>query len=603
MQDELKELRFKRTIPIGDYKEKVNKDSFWILIWHGRSFLNNQKGLIYKEIYFINVPNKNYYISNWRGCQTVRLEIPEEKSCILPLGAIFDYKGSFVENISKNSVGLYERKVEVASEDYHNKNLRYKMQSTDFPSIQKEERDYIYAGAPYYFSTKKDYYEDTEISITTNFIFPIHVINSYFFYLSTLCVYQIVYDRVKYGFLKPTEYNEDIIIPFYGDIIRLEEAKLLGKYFFINGEKNIDYLKEIPINFFLELYNSRKYNRESQRIYMDGKIPFDYNVNFQVIGQYITEKGKREKTFLVYKILSFQLPQGVDKFTCKKYYFKNLHDTRSIDTDNEEISLYVNKKTSSKSANFESGNMEGETNHNHDIIPITDPTLNDCFFDSPESELIEKEDQSEKYKGLTQHIKNDIESLSLDQINHDSSSLIARVNARREISERNPHFQIFQKVMNRIGSTSGFTFQYLKIGKAEEDSVFSELPLSRKHVIIASIEYSYRHYCIVDFGGGKVIPIFRNNDSSIGFNLVDDRVLEDVFYFMKYQDYNWKACSDQLSENFDLYMLNSLNHSQNTVSEDEAIKHLYKRVIDRIRNDQKLTSSLNQKGNSPSDLM
>ncbi|RLJ98805.1 hypothetical protein [Tenacibaculum discolor] len=569
---------FKRVMPNIRNQEGIDENSFWIIVSYGRTFWNIKEQRYYKEVILINAPDDSYVIKNWNYSKIIKSEIPEEKTFLFQLGSLIDTSGKFIslpdpdknfKIYSKSGISVHPKY------NYHTDGLYEILKDSSYPLI--DSINGIYDNAPYYKALSFD--KKTEV------IIPIHVITSYFYYLSTLCIYHIIYDTIKHGILKEINKEGKTIVPFSSSIIRHEEAKILAKYMFINGHKKINYLRDIPKNLLKNLYNGDKFNHQA-RFYLKSEIPFNSYTKFNFIGQYITDKeGPSPRKFIAHGITNVSLFKGEKLFSTKNYLLYDISNHRSIPVENPES---IEKYNSIKYLYENNGNhsvSDSVTNHNAGVKDLPLIKTHGLFLDSPENNLIEKTQQKIKYEIENSIIKK-VNDYSDNIRNHSSSSTSVRGNVSPIITS--PFHEILNNVVSKLNAARNYSAKYIVL--KYHNGNFSYPPIGLEilgSIIIVSISYNDKKYCLIDSGYQMYIALFRFTNPCLSFLDTDDPTINDVITEMVLnQSYNWdKAYKNDTLKDYHIHLLQPLKHPKHEYSIDEATDSLLNRIKKRIEND------------------
>lgn len=422
------------------------------------------------------------------------------------------------------------------------------------------------------------------------------MVNSFFYYTSTLCIYHLISGNIIAGFKEPFTHDGEYIVPFYGNLMRYQEAKLLARYFFIVGNRKINYLKD-----FFDIISSNLIRDRLSKFYIGGKIPFNRSVNINILGQFITkDKDKQEKFFLVNRITNVSFP--IEKFFVRNYKLLNLEDTRSLLKEEQNVKNYTNINYHSSSG----ASSENEAYNNmNNAIPIKDNIISndfELFLELPDDLLIDKKDQFDRYLKNKDFIK-EIDKLDINYQNHSPGSNGQRVNLG--IEDCNSYFELFSKALDVLNSRDGFKISYILLEDSRDDK-YSYPPIYSEYIgilLIAQIEYfssnlsKSKNYCIIEPGFGSVIALFRYSDAYKKFGNNDDtikKILKRVLgrsvgnnENLDEKFWNWKDIfkNNSLKQN-KVVVLKPLNHPKNA-EEDEikAINSLVERIESRIIQD------------------
>lgn len=571
-------IHYKRVMPNIRNQEGIDENSFWIIVSYGRTFWNIKKQRYYKEVILINAPDNSYVIKNWNHSKIIKSEISEEKTFLFPLGSLINTQGKFISSPDSNeNFKIYSKsRISVHPKyDYHTNGLYEILKKTSYPLIDNTKG--LYNNAPYY----KTFTINKDIEI----IIPIHVITSYFYYLSTLCIYHIIYDTVKHGILKEFNKDDKTIVPFSSSIIRHEEAKTLSKYLFIKGDKKINYLRDISKNLLKNMYNGDKFNY-NKRVYLKSEIPFNSYTMFNFIGQYITDKeDPSPRKFIAHGITNVSLFNDEKLFSTKDYLLYDISNHRSIPVENPES---IEKYNSIRYLYENNGNNSinnSVTNHNAGIKNLPLIKTHGLFLDSPENNLIEKSQQKIKYEVENSIIKK-VNNYSDNIRNHSASSTSVRSNVSPIIT--NQFHEILNNVVSELKITPDYSAKYIVL--KYHNGIFSYPPIGLEtigSIIIASINYRDKKYCLIDAGYKISIALFRFTDSYLSFLDIDDPTINDVITEMVLnQSYNWeKAYKNDVLKDYHIHLLKPLRHSKHGYSIKEAADSLLDRIKKRIEND------------------
>ena len=569
------QLNFKRTINITKDQKNSPKNSFWILAWYGKSYFNKRKKRLLKKIYLINTTDKTYDLTQWNKRNMIESEIPEEKSILFPLGSIFNSNGLLVEIPTDNNYNKLQiiEDLEIHQiTDYNSNKLFNHLASTKYPIFNNKDFDEVYKGASYYLGKTNDSIE---------VIIPIHVINAYFYYLSTACTYHIIYNTIEQGIQKPKNIEEIPIVPYLGNIIRYNEAKELAKYYFLKDNDTHPFIK-VANRFFEKAINNDKKNQYHSTYYgyFNSKIPFKGITSVNVLGQFINlEKSK----LIVYRILDgFPINNKKKVFTTDKYLMLNLNDTRSIDVESPK--QIINHTSINEIYNSIKQLRMNQENANHNLN-ILDVNLNsdiNTFSLCPDSELLDKNHQ-ECVHQIDNYFNKYIEELSDDYRNHHSASNSARANFFMDTL--NYDFKIFREALNKLSKKNLFKVSRLLINS--QDGLFSSSQNQEYNsLLIGCITYKNHHYCIIDALNSR-IGLLRYNNPNMSFKKENDFTLFKVIEKLSAGNkFNWsKAKKDDLLKDLNIYILSPLNHSFKDESFEKASKRLLDKIESRILND------------------
>lgn len=575
------EKNYRKRIP-NIKNQNASETSFWVLLWHGRSYWNKHENRIYKEIYLVNVPNDKYIIKDWNSHRIITSTIPEEKTFLFPLGTLFDTKGRLFKRpfdlkTSKDYNQIYTlSNVNIHQENnYHVNGLFSLLKKTFYPVVEGDTFENVYENSPYYRVFHNTGYKMVEV------IIPIHVINAYFYYLSTACTYHVIYNTLLYGIEKPRIIDDIPVVPFRGNIIRHQEAKKLAKYYFTNENKKngLDLINYFSNEFMINLLREEQKIDKKYKGYFKSKIPFPGETKLNVIGQYISN-GDIQK-FIVYRITGDNY-----KFSLDKYMMLNLEDTRSIDIESpKNIIHYTSIKKLYKDQQIK--NLDNGVNQNFETQNQIDKDNIELFNKTPKNELLDKEHQESLYYkdnvALTY-----FNGLNDDYRNHSSSSTNARVNDCYD--SLNNNFQILNEVLTRLSDEKGFEINYIRLNN-NTDTLYSFNPISNKisnSLFIVEIKYKKKCYCLID-AGIKRIGLIRYVKSNLGFSELDDSTLNNLLKFMIIDyNYDWSAAKKKQSlYMYGIQIIASMNHSRIEFDFEYSVELLMRKIKNKIENDAK----------------
>jgi len=557
-----------------------NQNSYWILFQYGRSYWSIRESRVFKESYFLNSSIKSYNMNNWNFDTMVLVSFPEEKSFVLPQGSIFDRNGKYISSPTTLDDRIYEIPNVTLSNDGNfrkNKGFYKLLSDSDYP-IYKDEDERFYNRFPY-FSVTKTYYELKDI------IIPTQVILAYFYNLSPLCLYHVLYGTFIKGMRKPYIKNDKYIVPYDSNIIAGREMMTLAKYYFTTNNSGFKAIESIHSNFFESLVNDKE--KGKGRFYIDGRLPIDYPIKVNVIGQYIdsNKEGEDPQKFLVHRIDRASTIGEQDFFTINEFEVLDLKDKRSTKDGKDQNHIGYTGVNSQENIGDGPENSDSEVNT---LIKIKETKTEglSLFFTSPEVKKVDKYDQKNKYI-LENVIDLPVDSYGDNYSNTNTNSTTRRANIIN-YEELNTHFEILKDAL-KILSTEGYEITYLKL--KNHNGIYSDSPVYNDMVdklIIVQIGYEAKSYCIVDSGYGKSIGMFCYNDKFISFVENEDKTIRNIIVFMiKKMKFQWvSAQKKQVFNNDGIKVLESLKHSLSFKTGDKEDIDFDKSVIslaDRIK--------------------
>lgn len=567
-------MSFHRIVQNLFEKENIDVNTFLLVTWFGRSFYEGvgSKQKVWKEIIIANIASAKYDNSLWENSIVFKVVIPEVEIVSVPLGSIYNSKGKLVLNPlnpSEKAYGLYTPRLKLTKDIEIVRTGLYALLSTSiFPyyrALNTTELERVYNKAPYYLFSKG----------TTDYILPIHVVNSFFYYKNSRCVHHIAFNEVLHMFDDICFTDNMTVVPYHGGFVASEDAKFFSKFLFLTCDNGINCLKKIPIEL---LENSINLN-SSNRAYMLGGFPFQGEADLQVVGQYITNSNKGERNkFLIYGITEFKPAQPL--FKLLEYSLYNLEDKRSTDNDRQENVKSYNAIQIKEVVGGKSSSM-GSVNSS---VPIKKDSFSSTFFEeSPLVQVLDREDQIGFYeKGGV--ILQEIESYSKNYNDTYSKSKIGRSSTETEtLIEGNEYFRLFKDVILEIGKIDNYTTEIFEVKIDHLLGKDFHLPI----VLCASVVYKGYYYSLLDYGLGTAIPIFRYRDATLSMRYSE---IEDLIIMIYNMDCSWAKILKEQKENKrylleGIYVLATRNHPSSIKDYQEGVKSLKSRICNNIFED------------------
>lgn len=532
-------------IPKEVSKEIDNDNSFWVITWLGNSYwLDNR---IQREVIITNIDNSYYYFNGKE--KQFKIFLLEEQTFNFQLGTYFKYNGRFFkapQYVSDRKSIIKIDDVIFHPEDDYNINGIYGLLNGTFLPPFRNVDDRIYYSAPYY----------TTIHKGMQIIVPGHVILSYFFYLSTLTIYDIIYGIYFEG-LKPISGFNDKGIPiieFDSEYLRYEEAKHLAKFMLITG--GFDALAHIKADFYVALEKCRTDNKKA---YLTSKIPYNDNVKLTLIGKQISNNK-----FIAFAIEDFKLHSGENIFKYESYILKDISDKSSLNEPSED-----KIPTTGHVDNF-ADNPEltsNPTNHNLNPLSIKISDSKKRFYQTPDVRKLEKEKQLNHYE-MTQLQINEINETSELIKEHQNKDKISRVNF---IGQNTVDYiqVIFDAI--QILNEQGYETDYLMIESSPYENV-SYPPIKIKEIgslILASIISDDYNYCLIATSDISArMGLIRHTINGAKFSKDRDPILETCLIKM-INDHalNWSEIRNtqeltSIYQNMGVILVHSLNHTK-----------------------------------------
>lgn len=542
------QIKFNRKIEIDEsiMNEINDPDSFWVITWLGNTCW--KEGRMQREIVLTNIDNKNFFFT--KGKKSLKVYIPEEKTFYFSLGTYLSCNGRFLDNPKYDGKYITRlQNIEVNPlKDYDTNGIYQYLKGTNFP-LYYEKDDMIYQGANYYLAK----HEDLKI------IIPGHVILSYFYYLSTLQIYHLLYGTFEDGMLKKIYYTENNIPLFFYDssIIRYREASEISKYKLIRG--GYESMARIHSDFYVAL--NKSWNT-SKKAYLTSKIPFNELIKFDVIGRRIS-KDK----FLVFSIENFKLSDSNGKnFLFEKFEMKDLSDHSSLNEqagDPEKYTQHI------ENSNPNPGYTDRPTNHNFNV---RDLFLNDGrkrFYEIPENRKQLKAEQKQQYIA-EDRIFHDIDEISGNIHNHNGKNKTARGNFFDDNT-----FDYIKALFDAviILESQNIECDYIYIHPAPFKNT-SYTPIKSDNVgpiIMVSIYYNDYNYCLIVSNNTKGrMALLKCTEKYYRFERERDYLIETALIYIieKFSDLDWDRIRDTqelksiLETNKGLILRHLFNHNK-----------------------------------------
>lgn len=565
MLPEFKNFHRKIKIPKEISDQVDNPDTYWVVTWLGHSYWKDDR--IQREVIITNIDNVHYYFSGKE--RQFKVFVLEEQTFTIQLGTYFKYNGRFLKNPqyleNSKAIEKFENVVFNPKTDYQTNWVYKHLQNTYMPPYYSED-DRIYSGAPYY----------STVHNGTTIIVPGHVILSYFYYLSTLTIYNIIYGVYFAGLQPISSFDENgiPIIKYDSEYLRYDEAKNIAKFMLI--KEGFNSLAHIKSDFYVALEKCKPDNRKA---YLASRIPHSDEVNLTLIGKKISANK-----FLAFSIEDFSLKSGEGIFKYDNFLLKDISDKSSLNEESED-----KNPTTGQVDNFDE-NVDSTTNPtNHNLNPVN-ISVNDSrkrFYQSPNVKELEKESQLNHFQ-MTQVQINEIAEVSELIKEHSSKDKVSRVNF---ISQNTvDYIQVVFDAINILKSEGAET-EYLMIERSDFENV-SYPPVKIKQVgtlILASILINDYNYCLIStVGNYGRMGLVRHSVKGLRFLSDRDPILEICLIKMinEYQ-LNWSEIktAQQLTNIFQgmgVVLVHSFNHKIIENDHNKSVKNLVERLKEHL---------------------
>ncbi|SHL29373.1 hypothetical protein SAMN05444360_10156 [Chryseobacterium carnipullorum] len=521
------QIRYNRKIKIDELVfHEVNKpNSFWAITWLGKTCWKEER--MRREIILTNIENRDFDFA--RSDKSIKVYVPEEKTIHYSLGTYFGYNGDFLENpkCDRNGITRLENIEVNPLKDYHINGIHGSLKGTGFP-LYFEKNDMIYKGAGYYSVKHGD----------LTIIIPGHVILSYFYYLSTLQIYHLIYGTFEDGLDKKMYYTENNIPLFFynSSIIRYQEASEISKYKLIKG--GYESMARIHSDFYASLNQS--WNTE-RKAYLTSKIPFNELVKLDVIGKRIS-KDK----FLVFAIENFNLLDSTGRnFISEKFEMKDLSDHSTLNEETEDPENYTQQI---EIPNPNPRHTDRPTNHNFNVRNVFLDDGRKRFYEIPENKKQLKTEQKKQYVAEDRVFHN-VDEISENIRNHNGRNNTARANFFD-----NNTFDYIKALFAAVTilESKNIECSYIFIDPAPfKNSSYTPIKSDRiAPIIMVSIYYNDFNYCLIvskntNNKKGRM-ALLKCSEKYYRFERERDNLVEQSLIHMisKFGDLDWDKIRD-----------------------------------------------------------
>ncbi|WBS73143.1 hypothetical protein PF438_09510 [Elizabethkingia meningoseptica] len=574
----IKNLPRKLKIPKDIYKSlhDENRRGFWFISWLGRSYYKGDK--IYREFYVSLCTNTYYFFDNTK---TFCLEFPEEFSIRYKQGNYYLYDGeyhgsaygsvktSIIKNISlsriNNTVILDIYELFIREQSYY---PLYNPDNYDASFISP------YKDVPCY-----------QIEIDSKkYIIPLNVIQSYFYAISSLSIYYLIYGILRDGLIPNTKTENTDLVPYRSSIINTKEANYFSKFFFLKYADRHS-LNKIHDSFRQNLSNNLK-DHLPLKSYIIYEFPFDKRTELK-LDICFQPVNSRKNINIVYAIKNVHLASHSPLFNTNNFILDDLDASLKNDTENHEDNSGNIKITNIKNPNADIINGSQETNNNI-IENIFTESDHPWFIDAPEIKTTIPSRIRETYGFQHQYI-NHINHYNDSIAQHNSQSNTGIVNFSID-SSANSYIDVITETFKRIAENNLFDCDYIFL-RRYKNSLFSYDPCNNSEngiILLFTISYNNDQYCII---------VKRNMLQRIGiikrcekgtFDKENDHYLRSglIYIFRRYKKYNWSKLktiqSISISQWYKFQIVHSLNKDTKSISREDKVNSLYRRITEFI---------------------
>ncbi|MGV2452924.1 UNVERIFIED_CONTAM: hypothetical protein POZ17_22165 [Ralstonia mannitolilytica] len=558
----------KLRLPDWVYEEadKVDfKNKFWFISWLGRSYYIND--VIYREVY-ITLCN-NTYFKFQKNLKTFCIPFREEYTIRHRQGNYYEYLGDFLQSAHNHE------KINIVKDILINRihngtilNIENTLGNgkTFYPLLNS----WLYGDVPCY-----------QVDIENlKFIIPFNVIQAYFYSLSSLTLYYLIYGVFIPGIVKPYEFDDYAVVAYRSSLINKPEARILGKFYFLN-KGDIKRLYNIRRSFLKELFDKQRNNKDLKS-YILYSLPFEKDAIIKMDLHY-HPVDKDGVINMVYAIDNVSLPSGEALFEVENFILDDQDAALKIEDENANEII---QGTSVGYNHNNNGEIVADTLYTNNEA-ILDVIVNDegpKFLESPNitdaiPTVIKNNTSFEN--SFIKHIRDYDELTS----NHSNDSDTGLVNLISGISENSDYMRIILSAFDLLEKDKDFACDYIYL-KRQGNSVFSYDPLNftkNGSIVFFRIEYQYQQYCIIASNNeSKRIGIIKYIGEG-GFDSEHDEGLKNgIIKVIRDHKSNWSLLKTSKLKLYNFMVVDSLNKIKRETFED-SVESLYNRIAKGIK--------------------
>lgn len=558
----------KLRLPDWVYEEadKVDfKNKFWFISWLGRSYYIND--VIYREVY-ITLCN-NTYFKFQKNLKTFCIPFREEYTIRHRQGNYYEYLGDFLQSAHNHE------KINIVKDILINRihngtilNIENTLGNgkTFYPLLNSR----LYGDVPCY-----------QVDIENlKFIIPFNVIQAYFYSLSSLTLYYLIYGVFIPGIVKPYEFDDYAVVAYRSSLINKPEARILGKFYFLN-KGDIKRLYNIRRSFLKELFDKQRNNKDLKS-YILYSLPFEKDAIIKMDLHY-HPVDKDGVINMVYAIDNVSLPSGEALFEVENFILDDQDAALKIEDENANEII---QGTSVGYNHNNNGEIVADTLYTNNEA-ILDVIVNDegpKFLESPNitdaiPTVIKNNTSFEN--SFIKHIRDYDELTS----NHSNDSDTGLVNLISGISENSDYMRIILSAFDLLEKDKDFACDYIYL-KRQGNSVFSYDPLNftkNGSIVFFRIEYQYQQYCIIASNNeSKRIGIIKYIGEG-GFDSEHDEGLKNgIIKVRRDHKSNWSLLKTSKLKLYNFMVVDSLNKIKRETFED-SVESLYNRIAKGIK--------------------
>lgn len=558
----------KLRIPDWVYEEadKVDfKNKFWFISWLGRSYYIND--VIYREVY-ITLCN-NTYFKFQKNLKTFCIPFREEYTIRHRQGNYYEYLGDFLNSAHNHEKINIVRDVLISrinNGTILNIENNLGNRKTFYPLLESR----IYGDVPCY-------HVDID---NAKFIIPFNVIQSYFYSLSSLTLYYLIYGVFIPGIVKPYKFDDYAVIAYRSSLINKAEARILSKFHFLK-KGDIKRLYNIRRSFLKELFDKQK-NNEDLKSYILYSLPFQKEAIIKMDLHYhpIDKDGVIN---MVYAIDNVSLPSDKALFELEKFILDDQDAALIVEDENTNE---IVQGTSVGYNHNNDGDIVSDTLYTNNEV-ILDVIINDegpKFLESPNvadavPTVIKNNTNFEN--NFVKHIKDYDESIS----NQSNDSETGLVNFISGISKNTDYMRIILSAFDLLKKDNQFACDYIYL-KRQGTSVFSYDPLNftdNGSIVLFRIKYKDQEYCIIASNNeSRRIGIIKHIGEG-GFDSEHDEGLKNgIIKVRRDHKSNWSLLKISKLKIYNFVVVDALNKIKRDIFED-SVESLYNRIAKGIK--------------------
>lgn len=436
---------------------KEYNSTLWYLFWKGKNFIEGDT--LYFNLWLINI-NESTYPTTFDFKTKINVKAHSVKSSKYVLGSIYDYKGDIVNCPEINSEGLTKVEVLLNNRDFNDRGFYNLIKKGNYPTIDYKQKEF-----------KNVLYYQKIVTIEgqeTNVILPLQIIIDFFFFsfstkLNNLIISNSITECINLiGEQKINGIKTGIISQNRLEIGK-KEALNYGRYFFTENDAGLKAINQLKQEHLIQLKDGEK------KVYFNSKIPFDFDINFTLMGQHIGSNN-----FLANRIVGIN-PNNNSFFNIDKLIVSVLNDTRKAKNYNSDM---LNKETSLTINRFnkiEENNDYRNSDQTSEIYPIIEEESKDySFYHIPENEVLPKESNKNKYI-LKQVLKGkEYTGGSTNILGDTKETDITKTNIQLTLYDLIQWNDLIIKILIEICDEKKYNGHFIKLSSIKEEICYTE---------------------------------------------------------------------------------------------------------------------------------